>query len=117
MLESTCVRDYIHVTDLADAHIRALDWLKDHPSVTWNLGNGLGFTNLEVVQSVERISGRKVPWEWADRRPGDPSVLVADSSRIRENTGWNPQYPDLDRIVETAFRWREDHPHGYGNYP
>ncbi|NLI26205.1 MAG: UDP-glucose 4-epimerase GalE [Acetobacter sp.] len=115
--DGTCVRDYIHVTDLADAHIRALDWLKDHPSVTWNLGNGLGFTNLEVVQSVERISGRKVPWEWADRRPGDPSVLVADSSRIRENTGWNPQYPDLDRIVETAFRWREDHPHGYGNYP
>ncbi|AQS88727.1 UDP-glucose 4-epimerase [Neoasaia chiangmaiensis NBRC 101099] len=112
--DGTCVRDYIHVTDLADAHIRAIGQL-DTRSVTYNLGNGLGFTNLEVVQSVERISGRKVPWEWADRRPGDPAVLVADATRLRQETGWNPQYQNLDTIVETALRWREAHPQGYGN--
>ncbi|AOX19894.1 UDP-glucose 4-epimerase GalE [Kozakia baliensis] len=112
--DGTCVRDYIHVTDLADAHIRAIGQL-DGRSVTYNLGNGLGFTNLEVVQSVERVSGRKVPWEWADRRPGDPAVLVADSTRLRQETGWNPQYQQLDQIVETALRWRESHPNGYGD--
>lgn len=111
--DGTCVRDYIHVTDLADAHIRAMGQLDDR-SVTYNLGNGLGFTNLEVVQSVERVSGRKVPWEWAPRRGGDPAVLVADSSQIRKETGWDPKFSQLDDIVETALRWRVDHPDGYG---
>ncbi|GBD57238.1 UDP-glucose 4-epimerase GalE [Gluconobacter wancherniae] len=110
--DGTCVRDYIHVTDLADAHIRAIGQLDDR-SVTYNLGNGLGFTNMEVVESVERVTGRKVPWEWADRRPGDPAVLVADSTLIRQETGWDPQYQKLDQIVETAFLWRESHPNGY----
>ncbi|MDG6094931.1 UDP-glucose 4-epimerase GalE [Acetobacter sp. AN02] len=112
--DGTCVRDYIHVTDLADAHIRALGQLTDR-SVTYNLGNGLGFTNLEVIRAVERVSGRKVPWEPAPRRAGDPAVLVADSSRIRKETGWDPQYQDIDIIVATALRWREAHPDGYGS--
>ncbi|GBQ52371.1 UDP-glucose 4-epimerase GalE [Komagataeibacter sucrofermentans] len=114
--DGTCVRDYVHVTDLADAHIRVIDQL-EHASVTYNLGNGRGFSNLEILQSVERVSGRKVPWEWADRRPGDPAILVADSSHIRQDTGWNPQYHDIDSIVETALRWRERHPHGYDSEP
>jgi UDP-glucose 4-epimerase len=111
--DGTCVRDYIHVMDLADAHIRAIGEL-DSRSVTYNLGNGLGFTNMEVIQSVERVSGRRVPWEWAERRPGDPAVLVADSAGVRAETGWMPRYQQLDDIVETALRWREAHPHGYG---
>ena len=110
--DGTCVRDYIHVTDLADAHIRAIDRL-DGGSVAYNLGSGTGFTNLEVVRSIERIGGQKLHWAWAARRPGDPSVLVADSERIRRETGWNPHYRSIDSIVETALRWREAHPHGY----
>lgn len=112
--DGTCIRDYIHVADLADAHIRAIDQLGSR-SVTYNLGNGKGFSNLEVIQSVARISGQDVPWEWAPRREGDPSVLVADSSRIRRETGWTPRFADLDTIIETAFRWRVDHPDGYGS--
>jgi len=111
--DGSCIRDYVHVTDLADAHVRALDMLDDR-SVVYNIGNGLGYSNLEVVQSVERVSGRKVPWEWAERRAGDPAVLVADSTTLREQTGWTPRYAELDRIVETALRWREAHPQGYG---
>ncbi|GBR48513.1 UDP-glucose 4-epimerase GalE [Neokomagataea thailandica] len=110
--DGTCIRDYIHVTDLADAHIRVMDQLNER-SVTYNLGNGTGFSNLEVIQSVSRVSGRNVPWEWAARREGDPSVLVADSSRIRRETNWNPHYSDIDTIVETALRWRVNHPNGY----
>ncbi|MBV1830684.1 UDP-glucose 4-epimerase GalE [Komagataeibacter melomenusus] len=111
--DGTCVRDYVHVTDLADAHIRVIDQL-DNASVAYNLGNGKGFSNLEIIQSVERVSGRKVHWEWADRRHGDPATLVADSSRIQREIGWQPQYQNIDSIVTTALHWRERHPHGYG---
>lgn len=114
--DGTCIRDYIHVTDLADAHIRVIKQL-DHRSVTYNLGNGLGFTNLEVLQSVERISGLKLPWEWAPRRQGDPAVLVADSSHMRRETGWAPRYQTIDVIVETALKWRQDNPDGYKIVP
>ncbi|WP_395369667.1 UDP-glucose 4-epimerase GalE [Komagataeibacter diospyri] len=113
--DGTCIRDYIHVTDLADAHIRVIDQL-DERSVSYNLGNGLGFTNLEVIQSVERVSGQKVSWEWAPPRSGDPAILVADSSRMRSETGWNPKYHSIDAIVETALQWRKRHPHGYDDY-
>lgn len=110
--DGTCIRDYIHVTDLADAHIRVIDQL-DNASVSYNLGSGKGFSNLEIIKSVERVSGRKVPWEWADRRHGDPAILVADSSRMQQETGWRPQYQDIDSIVATALHWRERHPYGY----
>lgn len=111
--DGTCIRDYIHVTDLADAHIRALSQI-EHGSVTYNLGNGRGFSNLDVIRTVEHVSGKSVPWQSAPRRMGDPAMLVADSTRIREQTGWNPQYGDLETIVETALTWRLKHPEGYG---
>jgi len=110
--DGTCIRDYIHVTDLADAHLRALGKLDDG-SVTYNLGNGAGHSVLEVIRSVERVSGKKVPVRMAGRRPGDPPALVAASGKLRAETGWSPRYAELDRIVETALAWRAAHPQGY----
>lgn len=112
--DGSCVRDYIHVTDLADAHILALEQIETR-SVTYNIGDGRGYSNFEVIQSIERVSGRKVPWEVAPRRHGDPAVLIADSTTLQKETGWNPKFRTLDQIVETAFRWREAHPDGYGD--
>ncbi|OUJ09688.1 UDP-glucose 4-epimerase GalE [Acetobacter sp. DsW_059] len=112
--DGSCVRDYVHVTDLADAHLRALDQINER-SVAYNIGNGQGYSNLEVIQSVERVSGRKVPWEPAPRRQGDPAMLVADSQTLREETGWTPRFAEIDQIVETALRWRVAHPEGYNS--
>jgi len=112
--DGTCIRDYIHVTDLADAHIRALARLED-TSVTYNLGNGAGHSVMDVIGAVERVSGRKVPYRVTARRPGDPAVLVASSDRLRRETGWSPAYAALDDIVRTALAWREAHPGGYGD--
>jgi UDP-glucose 4-epimerase len=112
--DGTCIRDYIHVSDLADAHIRALARL-DHGSVTYNLGNGAGHSVLEVIGAVEEVSGRKVPARIAGRRPGDPAVLVAASDKLRRETGWSPRYAALRDIVQHAWAWREAHPHGYGD--
>lgn len=110
--DGTCVRDYVHVTDLADAHLLALDALDDG-DVTWNLGNGAGHSVLEVIQAVERISGRMVPYRVAGRRAGDAAVLVASSARAQA-AGWKPRFAALHDIVRTAFAWRETHPDGYG---
>lgn len=110
--DGTCIRDYIHVCDLADAHVRVLDRL-DQGSVAYNLGNGAGHSVLEVVAAVERVTGRRVPANFADRRPGDPPVLVAASGRIRRDTGWQPRFADIDDIVRTALAWRLAHPQGY----
>lgn len=103
--DGTCVRDYIHVADLATAHVLALGAL-DHRSVTFNLGNGEGHSVLQVIAAVERATGKRVPYDEAPRRAGDPAVLVASSALIREELGWQPLYPDLDRIVATAAAWR-----------
>jgi UDP-glucose 4-epimerase len=111
--DGTCIRDYIHVADLADAHIRALGML-DSRSVTYNLGTGKGNSVLEVIRSVERIGGRKIPVRFAGRRAGDPAVLVAASDLIQQETGWRSHYTTIDGIVWTAWAWREAHPHGYG---
>ncbi|HEX3348631.1 MAG TPA: UDP-glucose 4-epimerase GalE [Acetobacteraceae bacterium] len=111
--DGTCIRDYVHVTDLADAHLRALEQL-DHGSVAYNLGTGAGHTVLEVVRSVERVSGRTVPVKMGVRRLGDPPALVADPAKLRRETGWTPRFTELDDIVSTAFAWREAHPLGYG---
>ena len=112
-LDGTCIRDYVHVTDLGHAHLCALRQL-DRRSVTYNLGNGQGHSVREVIASVERVLGRPVPAVFGDRRAGDPPVLVASSERIKHEAGWSPQFADLDSIVGTAARWRVAHPSGYG---
>lgn len=112
--DGTGVRDYVHVTDLADAHLRVLKLL-DHRSVRYNLGNGTGYSVKQVIEAVERIGGRKVPHTLGPRRQGDPAVLVASSARLRADTGWSPRFPELDDIVRTAWAWHAAHPAGYGD--
>ena len=112
--DGTCVRDYIHVTDLAQAHILALRVL-DAGGRIYNLGNGLGFTVKEVIETCRQVTGHPIPAEIGPRRPGDPAELVAGSARIRRELGWEPQYPDLRTIVEHAWEWHRTHPHGYGD--
>ncbi len=112
--DGTCIRDYVHVSDLADAHLRALDRLA-HGSVTYNIGSGQGHSVREVIRAVERIGGRAVPVREAPRRAGDPAILVASSARLRAQTGWAPRLGSLDDMVRTAFAWREAHPAGYGD--
>ena len=112
--DGTCLRDYIHVTDLADAHLLALDALRaGRPSALYNLGNGRPTSVREVVDSVSRIVGKPVPHTVAPRRPGDPGVLFASSASIKRDLGWTPRYEDVDTIVKTAWHWRETHPRGY----
>jgi len=110
--DGTCIRDYVHVTDLADAHVLALKQL-DTGSVTYNLGNGAGHSVREVLDAVGRVLGKPVPAEYGPRRAGDPAQLVASSERIRAETGWTPRYAALDAIVRTAADWRVAHPGGY----
>ncbi|GBQ97260.1 UDP-glucose 4-epimerase [Gluconacetobacter liquefaciens NRIC 0522] len=111
--DGTCIRDYVHVTDLAHAHLAALDAIHER-SVVYNVGTGRGHSNMEVIRSVERVTGRVVPWHLAPRRPGDPARLVAGADRLRRETGWTPRFVELDEIVATAYRWRLEHPEGYG---
>jgi UDP-glucose 4-epimerase len=110
--DGTCVRDYIHVVDLAQAHVLALEAL-DRGSCVYNLGNGQGFTVQEVVTTAREVTGHPIPAEIAPRRPGDPATLVASSDRIRRELHWQPRYPDLREIVESAWRWHQAHPDGY----
>jgi UDP-glucose-4-epimerase GalE len=113
--DGTCLRDYVHVSDLADAHIRALGHLEHGgASTAYNLGNGTPFSVRQVVEAVERVSGKRVPWTSAPRRTGDPAVLYASSARIREDLGWSPRFADLDAIVQSAWRWLAGHPQGFG---
>jgi UDP-glucose 4-epimerase len=112
--DGTCLRDYVHVTDLASAHLLALDHL-EQDSITANLGNGVGHSVMQVIETVQRVSGRRVPYRMCPRRPGDTAVLVASSERAKRVLGWRPRYADLDEIVRTALRWREAHPNGYGD--
>ncbi len=110
--DGTCVRDYVHVVDLAQAHILALHAL-DGGSRTYNLGNGRGFSIKEVVDMARTVTERSIPTRVVARRPGDPAVLVASSDKIRRELGWAPQYPDLRSIMETAWNWHLSHPNGY----
>lgn len=104
--DGTCIRDYIHVTDLAQAHIAAVESLcAGGPSRKFNVGTGKGFSVKEVLRAVEAVTGKKVPFEVGPRREGDPPVLVADSTRLQNELGWKPEYPRLHNIVETAWKW------------
>lgn len=114
--DGTCVRDYIHVCDLADAHIRALEYLeRGGESDVFNLGNGVGFSNLEVVEAARAVTGHPIPGEIKARRAGDPATLVASSEKARRVLGWTPQFTDLNEIIATAYRWHATHPNGYGD--
>lgn len=114
--DGTCVRDYIHVEDLAQAHILALEELvRTDTSTRYNLGNGEGYTVLEVLDAAERVTGRPIPRRMEARRAGDPAVLVASSEKIRGRLGWTPRYPRIDQIIDSAWRWMQKHPEGYGD--
>ncbi|MHB9037128.1 MAG: UDP-glucose 4-epimerase GalE [Armatimonadota bacterium] len=113
--DGTCVRDYVHVTDLAQAHILGLDALRNGKKTTaYNLGNGNGYSVREVIAMAEEVSGKKITAVESGRRPGDPAVLVASSKKIIEELGWRPAYPELKTIIETAWNWHSTHPNGYG---
>ena len=111
--DGTCVRDYVHIVDLAQAHILALDGIDRLGSRKYNLGNGDGFTNLEVVQAARRITGHAIPCTIGARRPGDPAVLIASAKKIREELGWQPRYSSIDQIIGSAWEWHQSHPDGY----
>ena len=110
--DGTCVRDYIHVSDLAAAHLLALD-RTDTESAAYNLGSGLGFTNREVIEAARAVTGEPIPVHEEPRRPGDPAELVASQDKIRAELGWSPAHPDIEDIIETAWRWHREHPKGY----
>lgn len=112
--DGTCVRDYIHVSDLAQAHMLAVRWLKSATSsTTFNLGNGTGFSVREVIKAVEKVTGLQVPVVEGPRRAGDPAVLIASSEKIRRELGWQPQYKKLEPIVESIWLWIQKNPEGY----
>jgi UDP-glucose 4-epimerase len=111
--DGTCVRDYIHVVDLAQAHILAMESLATSGSRKYNLGTGTGFTVLEVIETARRITDHPIPHVVGARRPGDPATLVASSESIQRDLGWNPRYSSLDDIIGSAWEWHRTHPHGY----
>jgi UDP-glucose 4-epimerase len=113
--DGTCIRDYVHVADLADAHLLAVNWLEPEPWGIFNLGTTSGSSVNEIVEAVRRATGRDFPVEYGPRRPGDPARLVADADRARRLLGWNPNRSNVDEMVSSAWRWMQAHPDGYGD--
>ena len=113
-IDGSCVRDYIHVLDLAQAHLLALDAIQTQGKLVYNIGNGSGFTVRQVVDAARRVTGHPIPMVEAPRRAGDPAVLVASSEKIRTELGWKPTYPDPEAIISSAWSWHRSHPNGYG---
>lgn len=112
--DGTNIRDYVHPLDLADAHILAVDYLKaGNPSTAFNLGSSTGFSNREILEAARKVTNKEIPAEIAPRRGGDPDVLVASSTKAREVLGWKPQFDDISKIIETAWKWHTLHPEGY----
>jgi UDP-glucose 4-epimerase len=111
--DGTCIRDYIHVLDLADAHILALEALADGHSRVYNLGNGTGYSVMEVIEVARQVTGHPIPVRMGARRAGDLPALVADSTRIQQELGWRPEFGNLQVILETAWNWHRHHPHGF----
>jgi len=114
--DGTCLRDYIHVIDLADAHILALKYLREGgASNVFNLGNGQGFSVKEMIIAAEKVTGQKIKTEMGTRRAGDPAQLIASSDKARKILGWTPQFADVEKIISTAWTWHKNHPNGYGD--
>jgi UDP-glucose 4-epimerase len=111
--DGTCVRDYIHVSDLARAHLLALQGLEKSSPLIYNLGNGQGFSVRQVVAVARKVTGHPIPVIESPRRAGDPAVLIASSAKIRRDLNWQPRFPDLQSIVASAWQWHRDHPDGY----
>jgi UDP-glucose 4-epimerase len=111
--DGTCVRDYIHVLDIADSHLRALESIERVSGEAFNVGNSRGFSILEVLDATERITGRKIPRKMSPRRPGDPAVLVASKEKLHHLLGWEAQHSTLDEIIGSAWIWKQKHPRGY----
>lgn len=112
--DGTCIRDYIHVVDLADAHVKALEYVKKNKtSDVFNLGVGRGYSNNEVVAAVEKIVGHEIPKRYSGRRKGDPAVIYADNAKAKRILGWEPRHSDLETIISSAWKWHQSHPEGY----
>ena len=112
--DGTCVRDYIHVTDLSEAHILALDYLLNGgESDVFNLGNGVGFTVKEIIEAAEKVVGHSIPSVIAPRRAGDPAKLIASSEKAKRVLGWKPCHDTLEEIIGSAWKWHESHPNGF----
>lgn len=115
--DGTCVRDYVHTDDLAQAHQLAVESLGPGVAAAYNLGSGTGTTILEVLRACEKAVGRPIPHEIVDRRPGDPGTLIATPEKVARELGWSPRHPNIDSIVATAWRWHSAHPDGYSSKP
>ncbi len=113
--DGTCVRDYIHIEDLCSAHILALEKLEDQSELVYNLGNGEGYSVKEVVETVKKVTGKNFKVTQVARRPGDPPILTADATRATKELGWKIKYPQIEKIVETAWQWHSKNPGGYKN--
>lgn len=111
--DGTCVRDYIHVLDIADSHVRALEQIDCVPGEVFNVGNSRGYSNLEVVQTAERITGRRIPSKLSPRRLGDPAVLIASNEKLKRTLGWEASHSSLEEIIQSAWDWRRKFPRGY----
>lgn len=112
--DGTNVRDYVHPFDLADAHSLAVTYLREgNPSNSFNLGSSTGFSNLEIVEVARKVTGHPIPLEIAERRSGDPDILIASSKKAKEVLGWQPKYDNMEKIIETAWKWHSTHPNGY----
>ena len=114
--DGTCIRDYVHVLDIARAHILALDYFKENTgSKIYNIGNGEGYSVIEVVKAARRVTGAAIPAKICPKRPGDPARLVASSKLAEVQMGWKPEYPELEGIIESAWQWQKEHPQGYNS--
>jgi UDP-glucose 4-epimerase len=111
--DGTCIRDYVHVLDLAAAHLAALEALSEHEQLIYNLGSGRGFSVRQVVEVARKITDRPIRAVESPRRPGDPAILVASSAKIQRELHWQPRYGELEQIIASAWEWHRDHPHGY----
>ena len=114
--DGTNIRDYVHVLDLADAHVLALKYLEaGNSSTAFNLGSATGFSNMEILQAARKVTGEPIPASIGPRRLGDPSTLIASSDKAKELLGWKPQFDNIEKIIETAWKWHENNPEGFGD--